>query len=187
MRKPLSNDHQKVDAFAVFAGAIDNNTVARFATAIANGMTGGVTDAHILFQSGGGIVGDGVCLYNFFRGAPMNLTLYNSGTICSAAAIAFLGAERRMFSAHATFMVHRSQTPSQSASSVELKHLAHSADLDDARMEAIIRESSSLTQEQLTIFQAHNLWLSADEALQAGIATGLGEFAPPMGHIISII
>jgi ATP-dependent protease ClpP protease subunit len=171
----------------MFAGTIDTNAVARFTNSIGSAVTNGVTDAHLLFQSPGGIAGDGVCLYNLFRGVPLNIVLYNAGTLCSAAAIAFLGAKERKFSAHATFMLHRSQTAAQGGTAIELKHLAHSAGLDDARAEAIIRESATLTDDQWEIFHAHNLWLSAQEAFRAGIATEIAEFAPPRGEGLAVI
>lgn len=186
MTQVASNPDQKI-AYAMFAGGIDTNAVNRFMNSIASGIANQVTEAHVLFQSGGGTVGDGVCLYNMFTQIPLNLILDNSGTVCSAAAIAFLGAKHRRFSRHATFMVHRCQTPAQNATTVELRHLAHSAGQDDERMEAIIRESSTLSDDQWNIFHAHNLWLSADEALSAGIATEIAEFAPPKGEPISII
>lgn len=183
----MTNNPQQLAAFAIFAGGIDNEAVNRFAVALGRGMSAGVTHAHIMIQSGGGIVGDGVALYNLFRSMPIDLTLYNAGTVCSAAAIAFLGAKQRRISAHATIMLHRSQSVAQGGTSVELRHLAHSAALDDARIEAIIRESCTLNEDQFAIFHAHNLWLSAEEAIAAGVATEIAEFAPPPREIISVI
>jgi ATP-dependent Clp protease protease subunit len=66
-----------------------------------NGATqGGVTELHLLIQSSGGMVGDGISLYNFFRSLPLDLHVYNTGTVASIAAIAFLGAKRRYTSAN---------------------------------------------------------------------------------------
>ena len=50
-----------------------------------------VAHVHLLFQSNGGTVGDGLCLYNFFRSLPISLTFYNTGSVASVAAIAYLG------------------------------------------------------------------------------------------------
>ena len=139
------------------------------------------------FAGNGGAVADGVCLYNLFRGIPLDLSLYNAGNVCSAAAIAFLGARQRKFSAQASFMIHRCQVPVQNATSVELQHFVHSTRQDDDRMEPIIRECANLGEDQWNIFHAHDLWRSAEKALAAGIATEIGEFAPRRGEPVAII
>lgn len=186
VQQQVSTPEHKI-AYGMFAGSVDNQAVSRFMNSISSAVANGVSEAHVLFQSNGGLVGDGVCLFNLFRGVQFDLILYNGGTVCSAAAIAFLGARHRRFSRHATFMIHRSQVPMQNATTVELKHLAHSTGQDDDRMEAIIRECSTLTEDQWNIFHGHNLWLSAEEALAAGIATAIGDFAPPRGEPVAII
>ena len=97
------------EAWAIFAGRIDNAAVARFMSNMTGATSEGFTHLHLLFQSFGGVVGDGVCLYNFFRALPSDLTIYNSGKVESIATIAFLGAGRRVASNRATFMVHRNE------------------------------------------------------------------------------
>src|SRR5215217_2667776 len=54
-----------------------------------------VAHVHMLFQSNGGTVCDGVCLYNFFRSLPISLTLYNTGSVAPVAVVAYLGAHER--------------------------------------------------------------------------------------------
>ena len=53
--------------YAVFSGGIDQSTVQRIINAFTTAMSQGVTDVHLLFQSAGGFIGDGICLYNFLR------------------------------------------------------------------------------------------------------------------------
>src|ERR1700737_2724923 len=103
-------------AYATFAGPIDQQSVQRFFTSIAAGSANKIEHIHILFQSFGGAVADGICLYNFFRALPIDLTLYNGGNVSSAATIAFLGAKGRKVTANATFMIHRAQSPGHPAS-----------------------------------------------------------------------
>jgi ATP-dependent protease ClpP protease subunit len=45
-------------------------------------------------------------------------------------------------------------------------------------------EAAKLTPEQWETHRQGDLWLSADEALAAGIATEVAEFAPPAGYRI---
>jgi ATP-dependent protease ClpP protease subunit len=51
---------------------------------------------HILFQSSGGTIVDSVFLYGFLKSCPVEITIYNCGSVQSGGAIAFLGAKRRI-------------------------------------------------------------------------------------------
>jgi ATP-dependent protease ClpP protease subunit len=131
------------EIYAAFAGAVDQAAVQRIFHNFGIAMNTGIRHVHLLFQSSGGTVAvavavaDGVCLYNFFRALPIDGTLYNVGSIASAAVIAYLGAQNRKTSTYATFMVHRTQAPTQSATAERLHAMAHSVVIDDERLEAI--------------------------------------------------
>jgi ATP-dependent Clp protease protease subunit len=94
--------------YAVFSDNINQATVQRIFFNFAVGMANKVTHVHLLFQSSGGFVGDGICLYNFFTSLPIDLTIYNAGTVSSMALIAYLGGKKRKTSSRAVFMMHRS-------------------------------------------------------------------------------
>lgn len=169
------------EVYAVFAGAIDQPTVQRIFAGVAGVTAGKIGHVHLLWQSMGGNVADGICLYNFFRTLPVDLTLYNVGSVASAACIAYLGAKHRKTSAHATFMIHRTQSVPQIATAERLQALAHSVALDDERIEAILRGHMKLPEEKWAVHQATDLWLSAKEAVDSNLAQAIGEFAPPIG------
>lgn len=124
--------------YAVFAGPIDQAAVQRIFQGMTSAIANSIHDIHLLFQSFGGSVGDGVCLYNFFKTLPVDLTLYNVGNVSSAATTAFLGAKKRKASAYATFMVHRVQSAAQPATTERLQSMTHSVLADDERTEAIL-------------------------------------------------
>lgn len=140
-----------------------------------------VKHVHVMFQSAGGFVGDGVFLYNLFHSMPIELTLYNVGQLSSAGVIAYLGAKRRKTSARATFMIHRSTHSAQFATSSRLEHLAKGLVLDDERTESILREYAKLPEELWDGLRFHDIYLSGQEAVDFGIATEIGEFEPPLG------
>jgi ATP-dependent Clp protease, protease subunit len=164
--------------YAVFAGPIDQAAVHRIFQGVTGASQNKIENIHLLFQSYGGAVSDGVCLYNFFRSLPTNLTLYNVGNVSSAATIAFLGAKKRKTSAYATFMVHRTQSPAQSASAERLHAITHGVIADDERTEAILRQALTLSEDQWAVHRSADLWLTAKEAEACGL-TEIGEFAPP--------
>jgi len=136
---------------------------------------------HVLFQSSGGGIGEGVCLYNFFRTLQIDLTLYNVGTVSSIAVIAYLGAKHRKVSPHGTFMIHRTQTTTQAANTQTVKAFAESAVLFDKNTESILRQHIKMPEDKWAHFNHNDLWFSADDASKFGIADEIAEFAPPAG------
>jgi len=136
----------------------------------------------MMFQSWGGFVGDGVMLYNFFKSLSIvDLSLYNSGQICSAAVIAYLGAKRRVASPRSAFMVHKFTSTAQFATAAKLDKMARNLILDDERTESILREHIKMPDELWQSLEYHDVYLTGEEAVKYGIATELGEFAPPLG------
>ena len=169
------------EVYATCTGMIDQGMVQRIFAGVATASVNKVTHLHVLFQSTGGTVADGVCLYNFFSTLPIDLTLYNGGSIASAAAIAYLGAKKRKASTHATFMLHRaSSIINQPATAGRLKATTQSLVLDDQRTEAILRQHLNLSADQWKEID-QELWLSAAQAVQVGLAHEVAEFAPPLG------
>ncbi len=171
-----------LEVYAAFASNIDTTAVGRIIQAVATAMTQGASRLHLLFQSEGGSVGDGVCLYNFFKSLPVPLTIYNVGSVASAATVAFLGAKTRKASAQATFMVHRTVlTSSQSPTAGQVHAIAESMAIDDRRTEAILRAHLRLTDAQWTQLDGRDLVFAAQEAVECGFADEIGEFSPPAG------
>lgn len=170
------------EVYGIFAGPIDQLAVGRIANTAAISSSNGVTHVHLAFQSSGGMVGDGVALYNLFRAFPAPLTLYNIGSIASAGVIAYLGALNRLANRHASFMIHRTTSPPVGTTSDRLHAMIQSVVIDDARIEAIFRDAKlNITPAQRDIHRIADLWLSSEEAVTAALATGIGEFAPPKG------
>ena len=123
------------NVYGIFAGNIDQLAVGRISNAAAIASSNRVSHFHLLIQSLGGTIGDGIALYNIFRTFPIPLTLYNVGTIASAAVLSYLGAPHRITSRLATFMIHRTTSPPIQMTSDRLQAVLHSVDLDDKRTE----------------------------------------------------
>jgi ATP-dependent Clp protease, protease subunit len=179
----MNNPTQPVSAeiYATFGDQINQGSVQRIFQNIAAASQNGVTQAHILFQSTGGFVGDGICLYNFFKTLPIELTLYNAGSVMSIGTIAFLGAAHRRCSTHALFQIHRSAFSSQPAPAAQLEALAEAAHLDDMRTEAILRAHIKISDEQWRRLNSRDLHFCGPEAVTVGFADEVGDFHPPPG------
>jgi hypothetical protein len=120
--------------YASFAGGLDQAATGRLFNAYSIASQKQVPEIHLLFQTTGGNVSEGVVLYNFIRNFPIPTSIYNGGGVNSAGVILFCGAQHRYASAHATFLIHSTYLGNVSAAhSGILYGLADSIALDDER------------------------------------------------------
>jgi ATP-dependent Clp protease, protease subunit len=169
------------ELWAIYCGDINSANSAK----LINGLTivagNGTKRIHILFQSWGGFVGDGVFLYNALRKIAIEVVLYNAGQVASAATLVFLGAHARKTTANAVFMIHKSTNTADRAGVERLKAVTANLTIDDARVEEILRTHLRLPEELWTQFSYHDVYLTGSDAVSYGMADEIGEFSPPAG------
>jgi ATP-dependent Clp protease protease subunit len=169
------------EVYGLFSDAINQASLQRIFNTAAVACKGGVRHAHILFQSVGGFVGDGIALYNFFRTIPIELTLYNAGSVQSIATVAFLAAAHRKVSANGSFQIHLSAGPPLAATLAQIEGIAEGIQVDDARTEAILRKHLRLSDEEWTQLVRRGLTFGASASVDRGFADEIAEFSPPPG------
>jgi len=179
---------QNTDAWFTLSGDVNSDMVHRVFESVSGMSEAGIETAHVLIQSNGGYVSDGLCMYNFLSNAPVNFVMYNGGAVASIAVILFLAGSRRYASETARFMVHKSHaTASPGARPDALNIIVEGLRADDARTESILRKHIELTPDQWAIHQYSDLHLTARDAKIARMITDVADFAPPRGvHIRNI-
>ncbi|MES2296760.1 MAG: ATP-dependent Clp protease proteolytic subunit [Pseudomonadota bacterium] len=175
-------------AYFTLSGDVNSDMVHRVFEAVADMSARGVECAHVLLQSNGGYVSDGLCLYNFLARAPMRFVMYNGGAVASIAVIVFLAGARRYASDTARFMVHKSHaTAVPGARPDALKIIVEGLQADDARTETILRRHLRLSDAHWAVHAGSDLHLCAREALEVGLIDAVADFAPPRGaHLLNI-
>ncbi len=169
-------------AYAVFVGELNQTSIRALTQGLAAVTSDRASHLHLMMQSSGGGVAEGIYLYNFFRAFPVELTLYNIGSVSSAAVAAYLGAPARKASATATFMIHRVHTTQHGVNSGALAAALESLKIDDERSETVLRDHLQLSDEQWRTYDRDYLWLTAADALACGLATSLGDFSSLPGE-----
>lgn len=169
------------EIWAVYCGDINAANTAKLVQGITTLGVQGTKRLHLLFQSWGGFVGDGIFLYNALRKFPVEVVMYNAGQVASAATLAFLGAHGRKTTGNAVFMIHKSHTSPNGAGADRLKAAADNLATDDTRVESILRAHLRLPEELWIQFGYHDVFLSGEDAVKYGMADALGEFSPPVG------
>ncbi|MES2901793.1 MAG: ATP-dependent Clp protease proteolytic subunit [Pseudomonadota bacterium] len=176
---------RETDAWFTLSGDVNSDMVHRVFEAVSSMTEAGIDTAHILIQSNGGYVSDGLCLYNFLTNAPIKFVMYNGGAVASIAVILFLSGSRRYASETARFMVHKSHaTASPGARPDALNIIVEGLRADDMRTESILRKHIELTPEQWAIHQYSDLHLTSRDAKTARVVNDVADFAPPRGVVL---
>jgi ATP-dependent Clp protease, protease subunit len=177
MATPTNNFPAEV--YGVFSDAINQGSVQRIFQTFGVACNNVVRHIHILFQSSGGFVADGIGLYNFFRAVPIEVTLYNSGSVQSIATVAYLGARNRKVSVSGSFQVHHSSSAPVPATAIQLQAITEGIQVDDARTEAILRRHLRLPDERWTQLGMRDMTFGAEQSVEWGFADEIAEFSIP--------
>ncbi len=182
----VSNQSMNRDVgYFTLAGDVNSDMVRRVFDAISKMTVDGTRTAHILLQSNGGYVSDGICLYNTMINAPIEFVLYNGGAVASIAVTLYLAGQVRVASDTARFMIHKSHATAPSGARPEaLKIIADGLMADDRRTETILRRHVTLSETMWEVHAYSDLHLAAPEALATGLIHRIGDFAPPLGNLV---
>lgn len=165
-----------------FTGAIESNSVTRICGALNTAVNEGATEIHLAINSGGGVISDGIYLYNHIRALAPKIVMHNTGTVASIAVAAYVAADERYCSRHSIFMIHPTAFPQLADASAEkLRAFYGSALADDERTDAILRERTGLTDELLNGRRFSDIWIQPDEAVKQTVAHEIREFSVPNG------
>jgi ATP-dependent Clp protease protease subunit len=173
---------QQKEGYFTLSGDVNSDMVHRVFEAVAAMTEDGIETAHVLVQSNGGYVSDGLCLYNFIANSPVEFVMYNGGAVASIAVILFLSGTRRYASETSRFMIHKSHATASPGSRPDaLNIIVEGLRADDSRTESILRKHIELTPEQWGVHQYGDLHLNARDAKVAGLVNDVADFAPPRG------
>ncbi|HVA05475.1 MAG TPA: ATP-dependent Clp protease proteolytic subunit [Acidimicrobiales bacterium] len=92
--------------FISFSAEINANTTESLIAAMAQCANQNVPEVHLLLSTPGGMVMNGMNLYNVLKAMPFTLITHNVGNVDSIGNAIFLAGERRLACKHSTFMFH---------------------------------------------------------------------------------
>lgn len=137
---------------------------------------------YLCFNSPGGTVNDGIFLYNHIVGLPTHVVMHNTGTVGSIAAAIYVAGDERRCSQHGTFIIHPTSVQPQHKMEAEslIDHL-RSLLADDQRIDDILRQETVIPDNLLQTRRRSEVLITAQQALEFGVAHTLDEFALPQG------
>ena len=94
------------EAYVRFLAPVVPETTDRLFKIIDQKVGSGVKKIHLLISSPGGSVFHGLSIYNYLKGAPIEVDTYNFGSVDSIGVIIFCAGKRRYSVPHARFLIH---------------------------------------------------------------------------------
>jgi ATP-dependent Clp protease protease subunit len=138
---------------------------------------------HLLIQSAGGFVGDGIAMYNFLNRLPVELVTYNGGAVESIAVLPYLAGKVRRASKTAVLTMHKtiSGVSTKGEPATQLRAKADNADLHDSNVEQILRLYLKMPDSKWEVHAARDLLIPTEDALNFAMIHEVADFAPPQG------
>jgi ATP-dependent Clp protease protease subunit len=170
------------EIFFTFVGPIDAHAAGRIISHCNLAHNKGVETVHLLVQSSGGSIDDGIAVYNYLANLPLKVVTYNEGSVQSIAVLVYLAGKHRLCAANASFFLHKTTMPSVGDLPEEvLRARADAAKVYDQRTEAILRPRVTMPEEKWALRDKLGLTINAQEAKQYGFAHEIGHFSIAKG------
>lgn len=146
---------------------------------------------YFLFSTPGGIVAQGLTVYNTLLGLPAKITMHNVGNVDSIGNAIFLAGHERVASPHATFMFHGvgfDITQQMRLERKDLEERLQGIKADEKRIGSIIAEKTSLEPRQVDTLFRKAYTKDANFALEKGFIHEIRETNIPEGaRVIQLI
>jgi ATP-dependent protease ClpP protease subunit len=182
---------QPKTVYVIFSAEINAHTTESLLAAMAKCVNEKVQEVCLLFSTPGGLVMQGMTLYNVLRSMPFKLTTHNVGNVDSIGNVIFLAGENRYACRHSTFMFHGVGFDGATAGRLEEKVLREKLDgvlSDQGRIGSLITERTKLTKADVEVFFRDAQTKDATFAASCGIIDEIRDVQIPTGStVVSLV
>jgi ATP-dependent protease ClpP protease subunit len=145
---------------------------------------------HLMISCPGGIVFHGLSLYNFLKGAPIQVYTYNFGSVDSIGVIIFCAGSRRFSVPHARFLIHGVQLSFHGDQSLDEKGLEEKLKglkLDYKNIARVIADTTEKPVHRVEEDMNNRTTLNAQEAKEYGLIHEIKSELFPADADLSVI
>jgi len=125
----------------------------------------GQIDLHI--NSPGGIVFDGITIYNLLKQHPANVTTYIDGLAASIASVIALAGNKVVMAENALFMIHKASGVVKGTSG-DMRDFAEKLDKVNGSIATTYTSKTKKPEGEINDLMAAETWMTAEEALEMG-------------------
>ncbi len=130
-------------------------------------------DLHI--NSPGGVVFDGITIYNLIKQHPANVTTYIDGLAASIASVIALAGDKVIMAENALYMIHN-PTGLAMGTATDMRSLADVLDkIASTMITTYVGKSKKPESEIKAMLDAGGTWMTAEEAKEAGFIDEIAE------------
>ena len=122
-------------------------------------------DLHI--NSPGGLVFDGITIYNLLKQHPASVTTYIDGLAASIASVIALAGDKVVMAENALFMIHKA-SGMVIGTSDDMRDFAEKLDKVNGSIATTYTSKTKKDESEISAMMAAETWLTADEALDFG-------------------
>jgi ATP-dependent protease ClpP protease subunit len=145
---------------------------------------------NLLISSPGGSVFHGLSLYNFLKGAPIEVNTYNFGSVDSIGVIMFCSGKRRFSVPHARFLIHGVRFNIAGNNSFDEKQLEEhlkGVKIDQQNIAQVIADTTEKSRDKVEVDMNNRTTLNPNEAKAYGLVHEIkSELFPHDAQMITI-
>jgi ATP-dependent protease ClpP protease subunit len=174
-----------------FSAEINVKTCESLIAAMANCANQKVPEVYLMMSTPGGLVMNGMNLYNVLRGMPFRLTTHNVGNVDSIGNAVFLAGAQRYACPHSTFMFHGVGFDIQNGTRFEerkCRETLSSILAEHKRIGTVIRERTNLQDRAIRSLFREAQTKDSTFAVSSGIVHEVRDVQiPPGAPIVSLV
>jgi ATP-dependent Clp endopeptidase proteolytic subunit ClpP len=144
-------------------------------------------DVDVYINSGGGVVDDGIAIYNALKRHQGKVTIYVDGIAASAASVIAMAGDEVIMYESSMMMVHEPWTMT-AGNADGMRKTADVLDMRRDQLLAAYREKTGIDDNDLKALLADETWLSADDALAFGFIDRIaGDPIEDLGRLMASV
>jgi ATP-dependent Clp protease protease subunit len=150
----------------------------------------GVKRIHLLISSPGGSVFHGLSIYNYLKGAPIEVNTYNFGSVDSIGVIIFCAGSKRYSVPHARFLIHGVRfniNGNVAFDEKELEEHFKSLKIDQRNIAKVIADTCGKEITEIEKKMNDRTTLNPEEAKEYGLVHEIKSLLFPQGADLSVI
>jgi ATP-dependent protease ClpP protease subunit len=145
---------------------------------------------HLMISSPGGFVFHGLSIYNFLKGAPIEIYTYNFGQVDSIGVIVFCSGIKRFSVPHARFLIHGVQVNfigNQSLDEKDLEERLKGLQIDYKNIARVIADTTKKSTDNVLSDMNNRTTLNPQEAKDYGLVHEVKSELFPIDADLSVI
>lgn len=179
-----------MECYIKFYAPVNANTAIQLQRIVEQQLAGGMKKLHLLLSTPGGSVHDGISVYNFLKGLPIETNTYNFGSVDSIGVVIFCAGTNRFSVPHARFLLHPVSLQVPAGAVLDEPSIGEKLKMlkaDEKNIASVIAYTVGKKAEEIFKLIHNRTTLDPEEAKAEGVVTEIKSGLVPAGaNLLSI-